>query len=147
MEAAKKQQNQHLPLYFTEVRANRAKTRTSQKRKKCGKRIVFYSPRRDSVNSKGAPVELQKCNYHCILQVQMRILCVGKFSTKNCDVCLPLRFTIQNAMFQNRKDPFRTRNAKVSKPSRLCIKVTCSMSKGRNEEANTGKLAKTFNNN
>ena len=45
------------------------------------------------------------------------------------------------------REKSKTRNANVSKLSPLRIKVTSRISKGRNEEAKTAKLAKTSNKN
>ena len=146
-EAALRQQNMRFPLYFTGVRAVWAKSKSEAKQKKCLKSIVFYRPRCDSVNSTGVTFELANCVYYCILQMQMRCLGIAKTNTKKCDVRFLLRFTILNAIAQNRKQEFRTPNANVSKPSPLRIKMTCRMSKGRNEEAKTAKLVKTFNQN
>ena len=105
---------------------------------------MFYSPRRDSVNSTCVTFEDANCVYYCILHMQMRFLHSTKRSTKKCDVRFLLCFTALNAIAQNRKPEFYIRNANVSKPSRLRIKITCRISKGRNEEAKTAKLAETF---
>ena len=111
---------------------------------KCSNSIVFYSPRCDSVNSTRVTFESAYRVYYCILQVQMRFLGSAKTKTKKRGVRFLLCFTALNAIAQNRKQEFRAPNASVSKPSPLRIKITCRISKGRNEEAKTSKLAETF---
>ena len=144
MEAAFRQQNMQLPLCFTGVPANHAKALTLQKLRKRRKGIVFYSSRRDSAIPKSAPSEAPKCRNHCILGAQMRFCSGAKMCTKRCGVRSLSRFTIRNAIAENRNRRIEAQNGNVSKPSALSMKVTCRMSKGRNEAAKTGKIAETF---
>ena len=67
-----------------------------------------------------------------------------KIKHEKCDVRFLLRFTIQNAIAKNGKVELQSRNENVSKPSRLCIKVTCRCWRRRMEEAKTAKIAETF---
>ena len=76
--------------------------------------------------------------------MQMRFLCIAKTDTEKYDVRFLLCFTALNAIAQNRTREILRRNANVSKPSRLRIKITCRMSEGRNAEAKTAKLAEAF---
>ena len=76
--------------------------------------------------------------------MQMRFSRGTKFVTKKCDLRFAFCFTIANAIAKNRKRKAQAQNANVSKPSRLCIKLTCRIRKGRNSKVKTTKLAKTF---
>ena len=142
-----REQNMCFPLCFIDVPSVWAKSKSEAKQKKLLKSIVFYRPRRDSGKRARVTLELGNCVYYCNLHMQMRCRCVAKTNRKKCDVQFLLCFSILNAMPQNRKHEFSTRNVDVSKPSRLCIKITCRMQKRRNEESKTGKLAETFNQN
>ena len=74
----------------------------------------------------------------------MRFLRSRKNTTKSCDVRFVLYFTVVNANAKNRKRESEARNENVSKPLRLCIKLTCRILKARNQEVKTAKVAETF---
>ena len=102
-----REQNMCLLLYFTGIRAILQKKRfLAENEKNTEKNIVFYSPRRDSVNSTCVTFEDANCVYYCILHMQMRFLCIAKTNTKKCDVRFLLCFTALNAIAQNRKLEF-----------------------------------------
>ena len=105
---------------------------------------MFYSTRRVSANSEKRKFKLRKCVFYCILHMQMRFSRGTKFVAKKCDLRFVLCFTIANAIAKIRKRKFQVQNANVSKPLRLCIKLTCRILKGRNSKVTTTKLAKTF---
>ena len=76
--------------------------------------------------------------------MQMRFLRMRKITTKSCDVRFVSYFAIVNANAKNRKRESEARNENVSKPLRLCIKLTCRFLRGRNPEVKTAELAETF---
>ena len=139
-----RQQNMQLPLCFIGVPAIEGKTSNPAKIGKHEKSVVFYSPRRDSAIPKSAPSEAPKCRNHYILQVQMRFFSGAKMYAKRCGLRSLSRFAIRNAIAENRNRRIEAQNGNVSKPSPLSMKVTCRISKGRNEAAKTGKTAETF---
>ena len=139
-----RQQNMQLPLCFIGVPAIEGKTPNPEKIGKHYKSVVFYSPRRDAAIQESAPSEAPKCRNHCILGAQMRFCSGAKMCTKRCGLRSLSQFTIRNAIAENRNRRIEAQNGNVSKPSPLSMKVTCRMSKGRNEAAKTGKIAETF---
>ena len=75
---------------------------------------------------------------------KMRSFSGAKMCAKRCGLRSLSRFTIRNAIAENRNRRIEAQNGNVSKPSPLSMKVTCRISKGRNEAAKTSKIAQTF---
>ena len=67
-----------------------------------------------------------------------------KITTKSCDVRFVSYFAIVNANAKDRKLNFEARNGNVSKPPRLCIKLTCRILRVRNHKVKTTKVAEIF---
>ena len=105
---------------------------------------MFYSTRRMTANSEKRKFKLRKYVFYSILNMQMRFSRGTKFAAKNCELRFVLCFTIANAIAKFWKRKVRIKNANVSKPLRLCIKLTCRIRKGSNSKVKTTKLAETF---
>ena len=76
--------------------------------------------------------------------MQIGFVRMRKITTKSGDVCFVVYLTVVNANAKNGKRESEAQNENVSKPLRLCIKLTCRFWRGRNQEVKTAKLAKTF---
>ena len=105
--------------------------------------LCFTAPDAIPQSEKSAPSEAPKCRNQCILQVQMRFSAARKCARKDADCVFyrVLRYKMRSQKIGIAESRPKTKMCQNPRPS---MKVTCRMSKGRNEAAKTGKIAETF---